>query len=267
MDGTVVQEVIRLEGVSIRSEQYEILRDISLTFPIGRCTILVGPSGCGKSTLLKAAAGLLIPDRGSVFFDGRNFLRMTEREVRSFRKRNGFVFQDSALWENRTIYENLALPLEYHYPEETAGSIREKIAGLLQGTGLLSQTQLRPAQLSSGEKKIVSFMRAVVTEPQLLFMDEPTLSVDKQSTGLLYEMIRRFKRQTQTLIVVTHDPDLISWLADFLVVMDQGRVIESGPFDTVKNSTNPVVRSILSSVLAEAASYDTDILGLLNEER
>jgi ABC-type multidrug transport system ATPase subunit len=112
----------------------------------------------------------------------------------------------------------------------------------------------------------VSFLRAVITEPQLLFMDEPTVSVDKKHTGLMYEMIREFKRKGCTLIVVTHDPDLISWLADYLVVLDSGQVVESGPFDSVKNSSSPVVRSILSSVLAEAASYDTDILGLLSDE-
>ncbi len=259
-------EIIRLEEVAVKSEEYAILRDVSLSFSRGECTILVGPSGCGKSTLLKAAAGLLVPDQGNVYLDGRNLLRMTDGEMRAFRKKNGFVFQDSALWENRTVYQNLSLPLEYHFPEKTPGGIRERIARVLEGTGLLSQTHLRPAQLSSGERKIVSFLRAVITGPDLLFMDEPTLSVDKKNMGLMYEMIRDFKQRGCTLIVVTHDADLISWLADHLVVLDRGQVVESGPFDSVKNSSSPVVRSILSSVLAEAASYDTDILGLLSEE-
>lgn len=259
-------EVIRLESISIISEEYVILRDVDLSVSRGRCTILVGPSGCGKSTLLKAAAGLLIPDRGAVYLEGKDLLRMTDREIREFRRKNGFVFQDGALWENRTIYQNLSLPLEYHFPEENHESIRKRIAHLLEGTGLLSQIHLRPAQLSSGERKIVSFLRAVVTDPDVLFMDEPTLSVDKKNIGLMYETIRSFKQRGCTLMVVTHDPDLISWLADYLVVLDKGRVVESGAFDSVKNTSSPVVRSILSSVLAEAASYDTDILGLLSDQ-
>jgi phospholipid/cholesterol/gamma-HCH transport system ATP-binding protein len=257
--------LIHLEHISVISENFEILRDITLSFPSGKSTVILGPSGCGKSTLLKAAAGILIPDSGSLLIDGKDFIKMSEKEIKSFRRHNGFVFQDSALWDNRTIYQNLSLPLEYHFPERSADQINSRVVELLDRTGLYSQAYLRPAQISTGERKLVSFLRALSTEPTLLFMDEPTLSVDTKKADFIHESLRDLKLNGCTMIAITHDQSLTSWLADYLVVLEEGRVLESGTFDEVKNSSNPAVRSVLSSILAEAASFDTDILGLLDE--
>ena len=130
-----------------------------------------------------------------------------------------------------------------------------------------TQAQLRPAQISAGEQKIVSFLRALILEPEVLYLDEPTLSIDKRVLSTIYDLIRRYKQRGCSILAVTHDQDLTSWLADDLVVLDQGKILEKGPFDIVKNSTNQEVQTVLSSVLAQAASYDTDILGLLNTEQ
>ena len=110
-------------------------------------------------------------------------------------------------------------------------------------------------------------MRALVLEPSIFFMDEPTLSVDKKVARIIYDVVRDLKNRGCTLIAVTHDPELTSWLADYLVVLKDGRILEEGPFDIVKSSLNSGVQAILSSVLAKAASYDTDILDLLDEDR
>ncbi len=261
----MMEELIRLEHISISSEDFEVLRDLSLSFPKRLSTVIFGPSGCGKSTLLKTAAGILIPDRGSLLIEGNDFIKMSERELKEFRRLNGFVFQDSALFDNRTIYQNLSLPLEYHYPERSTEQIKSRVVELLDKTELYSQAYLRPAQLSTGERKLVSFLRAIVTEPSLLFMDEPTLSVDGKKTGFIHDTLREMKGNGCTMIAITHDQNLTSWLADYLVVMEEGRILESGSFDDVKRSGNPAVQSVLDSVLSEAASYDTDILGLLDE--
>ncbi len=262
----MMDALIHLEHITISSEDFEVLRDITLSFPKGLSTVIFGPSGCGKSTLLKAAAGILIPDRGSLLIDGKDFIKMSERELKEFRKRNGFVFQDSALWDNRTIYQNLSIPLEYHYPEHSAEQIKARVVGLLDRTDLYSQAYLRPAQLSTGERKLVSFLRAIVTEPTLLFMDEPTLSVDGKKASFIHETLRDLKLNGCTMIAITHDQNLTSWLADYLVVLEEGKVLEAGPFNEVKGSANPAVQSVLGGVLSQAASYDTDILGLLDEQ-
>jgi ABC-type transporter Mla maintaining outer membrane lipid asymmetry ATPase subunit MlaF len=261
----MMEDLIRLEHISISSEDFEVLRDISLSFPKGLSTVIFGPSGCGKSTLLKTAAGILIPDSGSLLIGGKDFIKMSERELKEFRRLNGFVFQDAALFDNRTIYQNLSLPLEYHYPERSAEEIKARVVELLDQTGLYSQAYLRPAQLSTGERKLASFLRAIVTKPSLLFMDEPTLSVDGKKAGFIHETLRDMKLNGCTMISITHDQNLTSWLADYLVVMEGGRILESGTFDEVKKSANPAVQSVMINVLSEAASYDTDILGLLNE--
>ncbi len=266
MNDATQDTLIRLDNVSIVSENFEILRDVSLSIPRGKSTVIIGPSGCGKSTLLKVAAGISIPEQGSLRIGGKNFLRYTEKQVRLFRRDNGFVFQDAALWENRSLYENLSIPLEFHYPDRTQDERNRRVRSLLEKTGLSSEAQLRPAQISTGERKIVSFLRALVNEPTLLFMDEPTLSIDREKAAIIYDMIRDLKRRNCTLVTVTHDPRLTSWLADYVIVLKQGRLVMEGPFDAVKASPEAEVQAILRSVLEEAATYDTDILGLLNDE-
>ncbi len=255
---------VELRNVRLSSEGYEILKDISVAFPSGQSTIIMGPSGCGKSTLLKAAAGIMPPDSGSVLFDGADINQMSDRQLASVRKTNGFVFQDGALWENRTAYQNVAFPLEYHF-ELTDKQIEERVMRLLSRTALAEQASLRPAQLSAGERKVISFCRAVITNPTIIFMDEPTLSVDRETGGVVLDMIRELKAEGRTLITVTHDPKLTSWLADYLVILRQGELVEAGEFTRVRSSRNPVTQSVLADVMGEAAAYDSELLDLLSE--
>jgi len=133
----------------------------------------MGPSGSGKSTLLKVAAGICVPDSGEVLVEGRSLLRMSDRRLLEFRRASGFMFQDAALWANKTIFENLALPLQIHRQDLAAASVRAEVLAALRRAGLEASAELRPAQMSMGENKIVSFLRAVVLRPALLFLDNP----------------------------------------------------------------------------------------------
>ena len=259
-----MESAVQLNNVRLSSEGYEILRDITVGFPKGRSTIIMGPSGCGKSTLLKAAAGIMPPDSGSVLVEGADIHQMSDRRIARVRKTNGFVFQDAALWENRTMYQNVAFPLEYHF-DLTEKQIEERVMRLLERMSLHDQANLRPAQLSAGERKVVSFCRAVITNPSIIFMDEPTLSIDREKSEVVLEMIRELKSGGRTLITVTHDPKLTSWLADYLVILHQGALIEAGEFTEVRSSSNPVTQGVLADVMGEAAAYDTELLDLLKE--
>jgi phospholipid/cholesterol/gamma-HCH transport system ATP-binding protein len=259
-----MEAAVELAGVHISSEGYEIIKDITVGFPTGRSTIIMGTSGCGKSTLLKAAAGIMPPSAGTVLFRGVDVHQMSGRELAEVGKTAGFVFQDAALWENRTMYQNVAFPLEYHF-DLTEKQIRERVTRLLRRTALDDQAHLRPAQLSIGERKVVSFCRAVIHNPSIVFMDEPTLSVDRERGETVLGMIRELKSEGRTLITVTHDPKLTSWLADYLVILRGGNLVEAGEFRDVRSSRNPVTQSVLADVMGEAASYDTDLLDLLNE--
>ncbi len=258
--------IVSMEQVRLTLGGFEALRGISLSFPEGKSTVIMGPSGSGKSTLLKVAAGLVPPDEGVVQFHGRDVFQMSERAVLAMRRHCGFVFQDGALWENKTLFENLALPLQVHFSHLPTAERSRKVARALERVGLEQAASERPAALSGGEKKIASFLRALITEPAVLFMDEPTLSIDHAMSEHIHQIIRDLKSRGTTVIAVTHDAQLTSTLADRLVVMDAGTVIADGDFDEVKRSRHARVRAILSEVLKDIASYDTDLLQLLDSD-
>jgi phospholipid/cholesterol/gamma-HCH transport system ATP-binding protein len=258
------EKIITLESISVMLGNHEALREISLAFREGRSTVIMGPSGCGKSTLLKAAAGLIPPDAGRVLWKGQDMFQLSDKALLAVRRQNSFVFQDAALWENLSLQDNLALPLRVHHPEMPVSEVNRKVIRSLERAGLEDSAAERPASLSGGERKIASFLRALITEPTLVFLDEPTLSIDHVMMDKLNQMIRDLKSRGCTIIAVTHDAELTSTLADHLVIMDAGTILESGPFDAVKRTKNTRARSILARVLGEIASWDTDLLSLLD---
>jgi phospholipid/cholesterol/gamma-HCH transport system ATP-binding protein len=245
------------------SHDYLVLDRASVSFAKGASSVIMGPSGCGKSTLLKVAAGICVPDSGEVLLEGRSLARMSEARLREWRRSSGFMFQDAALWANKSIFENLALPLQFHHPELSPEAVRERVLAAVARGGLEGSLEQRPAQLSMGEAKIASFLRSVILEPKLLFLDEPTTSIDHAAQEKMMAMIRERKQRGCTIISITHDAHLASLLASDLVVLKQGRVLAAGNLAAVRRSRDREVAEILSQVLSEAAAYDTDLLDLL----
>lgn len=260
-----MKSIIKLEGIYFYSEDFEILTDISLVIPAGKCTVIMGSSGCGKSTLLKIIAGIYPPDLGKIYFEDQDFYDLSFRELKEYRRKSGFIFQDSALWENTSIYDNIALPLHYHFRELSKDEIKEKIMKLINYIGFTDSVKLRPARLSIGEKKVISFIRAIITDPEIIFADDPVQSMDDQFTKKLIQMLKDMKDKGNTIVAVSHDSDLVSLLADYLIILRKGRVVIEGDFNIVKQSNEPYVKDILSRVLGEAASFDTELLDLLSE--
>jgi ABC-type transporter Mla maintaining outer membrane lipid asymmetry ATPase subunit MlaF len=260
-----MESLIELKSVTVQAEEHISLDEVSVTFPANRNTVIMGPSGSGKSMLLKVAAAIIPPDSGNVLMHGRNLQRLGQRDLLEFRRLSGFMFQDAALWENKTIYENLALPIQLHFPSRGSGDIHKRIRELLEPMNLLDSINLRPAALSEGERKIVSFLRAIVLDPEVLFLDEPTTSIDHQLRESMLRMIKTLNERHATIIAVTHDAHLTAMIANHLVVIKDGRVLESAETGKVRRSANREVIDILSQVLSEAATYDTDILDLLED--
>jgi len=260
-----VEPLIELNDVTVHSQDYTVLDGVNLTFRKDRSTVIMGPSGCGKSMLLKVAAGIIPPDRGRVLVEGRSLDHLPAKSLQAFRARSGFVFQDGALWANKSIFENLALPLQYHYSELKAAEVSARVHSLVAPMNLTDSLQLRPDALSVGERKIVSFLRAVVLEPSILFLDEPTPSIDHQMVARMLRMIRDLRDSGCTIIAVTHDAHLTSMIANDLVVLKAGRVLEAGRMADIRRNPSPQAAEILSQVLSAAATYDTDILDLLQE--
>lgn len=258
--------IIELEDIRISRGTVDIIKQCSPAFPRGRTTIITGSSGCGKSTLLKVAAGIMPPDSGRVFCNGQDYRSLSERKNIEFRKISGFVFQDAALWENQTIFQNVSLPLRFHFPRMTDKEIEQRVSSLLSRIGFWDDPTLRPAQLSSGERKMASFARALITDPEVVFMDAPILSVDDRAADRMRNIMKALKTDGKTLIISTTNPTLISFLADRIVVMKEGRILVADEFIKVVDSTDAEVTEILAKVLNRAESYDTNILDLLGTE-
>jgi ABC-type transporter Mla maintaining outer membrane lipid asymmetry ATPase subunit MlaF len=260
-----MDSLIELQAVTVRAREHISLDDVSVCFPGNRSTVIMGPSGSGKSMLLKVAAAIIPPDTGRVLMRGKDAQRLSQKELLEFRRSSGFMFQDGALWQNKTIFENLALPLQFHCPQRGHKEIQDRICSLLASMNLLDSLDLRPAALSEGEQKIVSFLRAAVLDPEVLFLDEPTPSIDHQLLEKMLRMIKAMKDRGCTIIAVTHDAHLTAMIANYLVILKDGRILEAADAAEVRRSRNREVIEILSQVLSQAAAYDTDILDLLQE--
>lgn len=256
---------IALNDIYVLHGTRAVLDEVSFTFPAEKTTVVLGPSGCGKSVLLKIAAGILQPNRGKVTLDGKNLTSMSERQNQEFRRRSGFVFQDAALWANNSLYDNMTLPLQLHFPELEPAELKRRVEALTNRLGFREDLSLRPSDTSLGERKIVSFLRALVLEPEILFMDEPLSGIHHEVTDKMVSLLRELKREKRTIIIVTHDPVLTSQVADWLVVLSKGRVLESGPTQKVAASSNPEVITILTRVLSQASTFDTSILDILDQ--
>ena len=164
---------VKLENVNAVRDEVRILTDINVEFYHQKTTVIIGPSGCGKSSILKIAAGIVPPEGGNVYIDGKNVLKIPDRELVGLRKSHGFVFQDAALWANKTVAQNLSLPLQFHFQHISDKEIQRRVTETLRRTGYQDEEALKPDQLSAGERKMVSFARAIITEPQLIFFRRP----------------------------------------------------------------------------------------------
>lgn len=240
---------IKLENVTFIRNNRKIINDVSLEFPSGKTSVIIGPSGCGKSTLLKITAGLIPPTTGKVYVDGVNLLTMNRKELLDFRKKSGFVFQDAALWANKSVYDNMILPLQVHFPEMNADEKDKKIRSMLEAVGYTDSLLLRPAQLSNGERKMVSLARALVISPVLLYMDTPLTLVDPSVSAKMERLILDLHSSDNTIISNFANPSLTKRISDFTVVMKDGRVISTGTIKQISGTGDREISDTVSAVL------------------
>jgi phospholipid/cholesterol/gamma-HCH transport system ATP-binding protein len=260
----MIQPAVELLALAFHTGQGTLFTELNLTFFTGRCSVLMGPAGCGKSTLLKIAAGLIIPTAGRAIFEGLAWDSAVEEQVLEARKRSGFVFQNAALWANKSVWQNIELPLVFHNPKMEKSLVEEKVRSAGKKVGLREIWQERPSHLSLGEQKLVSFARAIVHDPQVLFLDDPTAGIDSQLKEKLLGLIEDFRNQGKTIILVTQDPTVTARVADDLAVMKNGKILAQGTLSEVARNPDPEVIDILTAVLSQAATFSGDILDLLS---
>ena len=216
--------IIEMKDVCFSAQSKRIVRNLSFCFEEGKTTALVGPSGSGKSTALKLAAGLFPPDEGEVLFKGKNIARMSEQENLAFRQVSAVVFQDSALWANQNLFQTLELPLRVHFPLMSKKDREKRIESVVAEVGYKKELGIRPAGLSMGEQKLLAFARALICHPRLLYLDEWTESLDQHSAQRLIDLVKDLKGKGVSIILVSHDIQIIHELADIAVMILGGQI-------------------------------------------
>ncbi|KAF2413051.1 methionine ABC transporter ATP-binding protein [Microbacterium sp. B35-04] len=230
--------------------------DVSLDVAAGEVCGIIGYSGAGKSTVLRLVNALETPTAGTVEIDGRDITRLRERELRELRGDIGMIFQQFNLFESRTVAKNVA------YPLEVAGRPRAEIAArvdeLLRFVGLADKARSYPEQLSGGQKQRVGIARALATSPRILLADEATSALDPDTTQEVLALLARINAELGvTILVITHEMDVIRTLADRVVVMENGRVIESGAvFDVLSAPRHAATRRFVASIIEDVPAGD-----------
>ncbi|GGB41184.1 hypothetical protein GCM10011380_33320 [Sphingomonas metalli] len=225
--------MIALDQVSKRFPDGTLaLDEITLEVPRGSVFGIIGRSGAGKSTLLRLINGLERPSAGRVQVDGTALETARELEVRALRRRVGMIFQSFGLLANRTVAGNVALPLELagmSRPERAA-----RVAALLDRVGLGDKADSYPARLSGGQRQRVGIARALATRPDILLCDEATSALDPETTRAVLDLLGALNRELGlTIVLITHEMSVVRAVCDRVAVLDRGRVVESGPVDTV----------------------------------
>jgi phospholipid/cholesterol/gamma-HCH transport system ATP-binding protein len=237
--------LLEMRQVSKSFGSLEVLRGVDLVVPKGKTLVILGASGSGKSVTLKILIGLLRPDRGQVYFHGRQIDTLPEHELVKVRTRIGFVFQMGALFDSLSVAENVAFPLREHsdYDNDT---ILQIVQDKLRSVGLEDIGPKFPTQISGGQRKRVAIARALVTNPEVVFLDEPTTGLDPIRADVMNELVIKLRDELRvTAVAVTHDMTSAFKIADHMVMLHEGKLIIDGTPEQVRNSRDPRVREFV----------------------
>ncbi|MAF90334.1 MAG: ABC transporter ATP-binding protein [Bdellovibrionaceae bacterium] len=242
--------MIQFKNVVKRFGERTILKGISFEVKKGEILFILGTSGTGKSVSLKSLVGLLRPEEGEIYIDDQRVDQLTEEEYLPIRKKCGMVFQHPALFDSLSIYENIAFGLRRHYdlPEK---EVKERV---LRCSGLVNINaellELLPQSISYGMQKRVSLARTLAVEPEILLFDEPTTGLDPITTNTVNELIFDLSRELKTTsLVVSHDMGCALNIADRIIVLDQGNVVDQGTPEQLRKSQVALTKDFLAEVL------------------
>ena len=238
--------MIRIEGLWKSFGPQEVLRGVSLEVRPGEFLALVGLSGCGKSLLLKHVVRLVEPDRGRVVVNGQDLATHSRRDLARIRSRIGYVFQNSALFDSLTVYENVAFPLK----ETTRlgeGEIRRKVMSELDVVGLENAESKYPAQLSGGMIRRVALARTLVRDPEIVLLDEPTTGLDPIVSGNILRLFASVHQERNlTGILVSHDVPAIFGIVQKVAMLHAGRIVAVEDALQARSSRNPMLAQFVN---------------------
>jgi polar amino acid transport system ATP-binding protein len=224
-----------LHGISKSFGSNAVLHDVSLIVNKGETVCLLGPSGCGKSTLLRCINWLEVPDAGTVYLANRRIgvregssIKMSDAELARTRARIGMVFQHFALWPHLTVLENV-MEAPVHVLARPKAEVEKEAISLLERVGMAHKKDTYPSRLSGGQKQRVGIARALAMKPEILLFDEPTSALDPMLVDEVLNVMRSLADEGATMVIVTHEMEFARQVADRVIFMDAGSVVESGP--------------------------------------
>ncbi len=225
----------------------EVLHGINGVFEPGRTNLIIGTSGTGKSVLLKCMVGLLEPDDGCVLYNGRDFTAANRSVRRDIRRDIGMLFQGAALFDSKTVEQNVMFPLDTLTEMESSEKL-DRVNFVLQRVGLENINKKMPSEISGGMKKRVGIARAIVNNSKYLYCDEPNSGLDPQTAILIDELIKEITEEFNiTTVVVTHDMNSVMEIGDYIIYMFEGRKLWEGHKSEILGTTVPELKEFIYS--------------------
>lgn len=230
--------------------EFKALDDVSIEIRPGEIFGIIGRSGAGKSTLVRCINLLNRPSEGTVTVDGKNLTELSEDELRESRRSIGMIFQHFNLLSSRTVYDNVALPLELIGTPKDA--IREKVELLLKLVGLTEHAHKYPSQLSGGQKQRVGIARALTNDPKVLLSDEATSALDPETTVATLALLKRINKELGlTIVMITHEMQVVKQICERVVVMNYGKIVEQGSVvDIFMSPQHETTKALIGNVMA-----------------
>ena len=228
--------MIEFRNISKSFEGKEILKDVSATFYQGKCNMIIGASGTGKSVLLKCIVGLFEPDEGAVFYNDRDFTNGGFNLKTEIRREIGMLFQGGALFDSKTVEQNVQFPLDI-LSDMSPAEKTDRVNFVLERVGLSDTNKKMPSELSGGMKKRVGIARAIVNNSRYLFCDEPNSGLDPQTSILIDELIHEITAEYDiTTVVVSHDMNSVMEIGENIIFIYKGRKLWEGNKDIIAES-------------------------------
>ena len=245
-------KLLEMNHVKKRFDDLEVLKDLSLTVEEGEVLAIIGPSGSGKSTLLRCATMLETMDDGEMFYLGEQAVKSVEgkavyakpAELRRLQDCYGLVFQNFNLFPHFSVLKNI-MDAPLHVQKRDKKEVEEQARALLDKMGLGDKADAYPYQLSGGQQQRVSIARALAMNPKILFFDEPTSALDPELTGEILKVIRDLAAEHMTMVIVTHEMNFARNVADHIIFMEHGVIVEQGTPDELFNSDNQRTKEFL----------------------
>lgn len=251
------ESAVMIDGVhkAFRHGTERVLRGVDMRIPKGELVYILGNSGAGKSVLLKHILGLVKPDRGKVWIDGQDLGSFSSTGLEELRLKFGMLFQNSALFDDMSVFENVAFPLRQH-TRLKENEIKVRVGDALTSLGMKAGWSKFPNELSGGMRKRVGLARAIIRQPSILLYDEPTTGLDPVIRATVDEMIEKLKRELKlTSIVISHDIPSALLLADFIAFLHEGKIVFFGTPDEFRKSEHAAIREFLAAERHSADAF------------